>query len=434
MFSQRILGLCAVLLAGCAMNTGAVREAEPVDAGASEEAARLAKLDALEQSALALVRAENEALWAHWTAGAPLELAAVKEPYRALLSRESLVLSHERAELHRFIAGELLAQGVAPEQTALSQLEATVTFTLDGRALAWRDLPRLLASEPSAVKRRALWTASHEAAKQLEAAINARDVKHAQVMSELGLAAEYEAQARGLSLGTLRTEAEAFLTATDAEWATTLERLANEEVKLPVNALTRGDFPRLLRVAPAVDAEFPKEKFLARLPNAEGVKLDVAESPKKSALPLTLALAADDVRVSLKPGAGMRDLQQALSELGLAKALAGRSPLADTRDAQVQAQRDANLLRDEAWLTSAGVTAKAPVIAAARALWLFQTRRAAAVVLADSPENYVKVMGRALGLKLAPDEAARFRVETADVLRTASQLSTLLRAEAQRAK
>lgn len=430
MFSQRILGLCAVLLAGCATNANVVRDAEPVDAAAAAEAARLAKLDGLEASALALHRAEEEALWAHWTTGAPLDLAAVKQPYRALLSRESLALATERPDLHRFIAGELIAEGVAAEQRALSQLEATATFTLDGRALAWRELPRLLASEPSAVKRRALWAASHEAAKQLDDALAKRDQKRAEVLAELGLGADFEEQARGLSLTTLRPEAEAFLTATDAEWAATLERLANDEVKLPVTALTRGDFPRLLRVPAAVDAEFSRDTFAARLPAADGVKVDLAESPKKSALPLTVALAADDVRVSLKPGAGLRDLQQALAELGLAKALLGRSPLADTRDAQVQAQRSANLVRDDAWLTQAGVSSREPVIAAARALWLFQARRAAAVVLATSPEKYLEVMGRALGLKLPAEEVARFHVETADVPRTASQLDTLLRAEA----
>ncbi len=418
-------------MAGCATSSN-VRSAEPVDAGASEETARVAKLDALEQSANALAHAEDEALWAHWTTGAPLDLARVKEPYRALLTRESLALSRERVDLHRFIASELISEGVAAEQSALSQQEATVTFMLDGKELAWRELPRLLASEKSAVKRRALWTASHEAAKKLEEALGARDAKRAQVLQELGLAPDFEEQARGVSLANLRVEAEALLSSTDAEWFATLQKLSDAEVKLPLTALTRGDFPRLLRVPANVDAEFPKEKFAARLPTVEHVTVDVAESPKKSALPLTVALSPADVRVSLKPGVGLRDAQQALAEVGLAKALVGRPRLGDTRGAQVQAQLMADVVRDEAWLAANGVNSREAVIASARALWLFQARRAAAVVLAVSPQKYVEVMGRALGLKLGAEEAARYRVETSDVLRAASQLDTILRAEEQR--
>jgi hypothetical protein len=430
MFSQRILGLSAVLLVGCATNSNV--RSEPADAGLSEEAARAAKLDSLEQQATALLHAEDEALWAHWTAGAPLDFALVKQPYRSLLSRESLTLSRERVDLHRFIASELISEGVAVEQSALSQQEATVTFTLDGKELAWRDLPRLLASEKSAVKRRALWTASHEAAKKLEEALGARDAKRAQVIAELGLAPDFEEQARGVSLANLRVEAEALLNATDAEWFATLQKLSDAEVKLPLTALTRGDFPRLLRVPANVDAEFPKEKFTTRLPTVASVTIDAAESPKKSALPLTVALSPTDVRVSIKPGNGLRDAQQALAEVGLAKALVGRPRLGDMRGAQVQAQLAADSVRDDAWLAVAGVESREAVIASARALWLFQARRAAAVVLSVSPEKYVMVMGRALGLKLNADEAARYRVETSDVLRAASQLDTILRAEEQR--
>ena len=56
------------------------------------------------------------------------------------------------------------------------------------------------------------------------------------------------------------------------------------------------------------------------------------------------------------------------------------------------------------------------------------------MVLSTSPEKYLEVMRRALNLKLGDEEVARYRVETSDLLRTASLLDTLLRADELRTK
>lgn len=455
MFSQRFALVAAVVsLTGCV--TSAPAPQPPADAGTTEAEVVAAKFVALEAEAQLVLAGVDTALWTHWTTGEPLELRKVREGHEGLLSPQTLTTLRRAKELkavepvriddlERWVAGELLSQGVADESASLAALEATLTFTLDGRELAWRDLPRLLVSEQSTVKRRALWTASHAAALKLDEAIALRDARLAQVTQALGLPADFELRSRGLTSGTLRADAEALLSTTDDEWKTTLQRLSDADVKLPLKALTRGDLPRVLRVPANVDAEFSQEKLTARLSTLGGLdalKLDLTEAPRKSFVPLAVAPSPTDVRVSVRPAGGLREQQQVLSEIGLAFRLHGARRLSDPAAAMNEAELYAALVRDDAWLTDAGVTLRGETIAASRALWLFAARRAAALVLskletstdeAAARAKYVELMSRAMGLTLPAAEGARLRIETSDAWRAASQLDAMLKAEKTRA-
>lgn len=428
----------------------------PVDAGVSETQVLSDKVTALETEARVVLGGIDETLWNHWVTAAPLELSKPREGHDALLSAETLKTLRRARELkavepkrvddlERWIAGELLSRGVATESADVAALEATLTFAVDGREHAWRDLPRLLVSERSAVKRRALWTASNEAAKKLDPVILKLEARVAEVTQQLGLPTDFEVRSRGLTPGTLKTQAEALLASTDEEWKTTLQRLSDADVKLPIASLTRADLPRLLRVPTNVDAEFSKEKLQTRLntlAGLDGIKVDLTDAPKKNFVPLAVAPSPADVRLSGRPVNGLREQQQLVSEAGVALQLRGASRLEDPAVALEQAELYGALFRDDAWLTEAGVTLRGETIAAARALWLFQARRAAAVLIAKlepQPDEaaarakFVELIKRALGISIAADEAARFRLELADVWRTASQLDAMLKAEKRRA-
>ena len=88
---------------------------------------------------------------------------------------------------------------------------------------------------------------------------------------------------------------------------------------------------------------------------------------------------------------------------------------------------------------------RALVIAAVKAQRLFLLRRAAGVVLAkletqalteeaEARAKFVAIMSRAVGLTLAPEEGARWRVETDDFFRSATQLEAMRSAEQWRAQ
>lgn len=444
------------MLTTSACVTTSTASSAPADAGVSEPQVLAEKITALETEARVVLSGIDETLWIHWTTGAPLELSKPREGHDALLSPETLKTLRRARELQavqpkrvddleRWVAGELLARGVATERADVAALEATLTFTVDAREYAWRDLPRLLANERSAVKRRALWTASTLAAQKLDPVLLKLEARTAEVTQQLGLPTDFEVRSRGLTPGTLKTRAEALLADTDEEWKTTLQRLSDADVKLPVASLTRADLPRLLRVPTNVDAEFSKDKLQTRLDTLaglDGIKVDLSDAPRKNFVPLAVAPSPTDVRLSGRPVSGLREQQQLFSEAGVALQLRGASRLEDPSFALEQAELFAGLFRDDAWLTEAGVTLRGETIAAARALWLFQARRSAAVLLSKlEPQSdeavarakYVELMTRALGITLAPEEAARFRLELGDAWRTASQLDAMLKAEKRRA-
>lgn len=443
---------------------------EAVDAGPTEADLALPKIAAIEREVLDVLRVNDEALWKSWTTGAPLDLPANAKGHEALLSKETLELLRrartlrpqdaERIDtLARWITGEALVRGLVVETEAITSLEASATFLVDGKEFAWRELGKTLLNEKSAVKRRSIWVASHEVAIKLDALIARRDQKATEVLASLGEPGplQYAARSRGFELEQLEKRAEDALAASDEEWKTTLQALSDVEVKLPAAQLTRGDFPRLLKVAAPIDAEFPKAKIATRLIQTLGVlgvygkpglTLDLAEAAKKNPLPLTVAPASNDVRVSIRPLGGLRDQQLALAEIGAAlqlKSMAAepvfRGRLASPLAAQTESERFAALLADPAWLTANEVKDTAAVIKTVKAQRLFMLRRAAGLVLARLEASraadetaaraaFVTVMTHAMGVTLPAEEGVRWRVETDDFLRSATLLEAMLAAQA----
>jgi hypothetical protein len=446
---------------GCPKVVPSVVERGPADAGV--DPLRL-RLDAIEAEAAEVLRAQDEALWSHWTTGAALDLARATAGHDALFSRACLDElraaraalpapdARRAAHLERWLVGELLAKELAAENDAVASLEAGLTFFVDGKEVAWRDLPRLLRTEKSAVKRRALWKASLVAAERLDAALARRDLKAAELAMRLGSPSvlELAAEARELDLDELARTAETVLATTDDAWRAALQRQSDADMRLPLANLTRAELPRLVRVSPAADAAFPKEQIAPRavavlaslgLYGRPGLTLDLSERSSKHPLPLTVAPVHTDVRVSFLPVGGLRDQASLFSELGTALALREASTghlatdrLGDPASAQVLADLFSGLVGLPAWLTSVGVDAVAQQ--AVQEAWavhrLFVLRRAAGVVLvrletqglpdAEARERYVHHMSRALALPPSAEDGVRWRIDTDDFLRSATTL------------
>ena len=98
---------------------------------------------------------------------------------------------------------------------------------------------------------------------------------------------------------------------------------------------------------------------------------------------------------------------------------------------------------EDAWLAEQEVGHRPEVKAAAKAEALYLRRRAAGVVLARlategladeaaARAKFVAITSRALALNLAPEEGARWRLETEDFLRSATQLLAMRAAEQRR--
>lgn len=467
--------LATATLCGCVKLAPAPEtSALPPDAGPTEAERFAPRVDAFEKEVASTVEAVDLALWQHWTAGTPLALEPITQAHATLLNADQLrFLEQARAArpqdteridaLSHWLSGELLARALVAESEVVANVEASATFTLDGKELLLRDLPKLLVSERSAVKRRSLWTASHAAALRLDAALAHREGVLRATLEQWGLPSSLDLalQNRGLDAARLHALADETLTATEAEWKTTLQTLSDGDVKLPITALTRGDLPRLLKVSPAVDVAFPKNTIATRAVQTlgtvgvygkPGLTLDLSEAAKKLPLPLTVAPTPADVRVSVRPLGGLRDQQSVLGELGAALELHRRrdepffrARLTSTADALVMSELFSTLVSEPEWLTAQGVVPVTSVSDAAKAQRLYQLRRTAGVVLArldtegvadetDARARYVQAMSRALGITLPAEEGARWRVDTEDFLRSASQLTAMTRADAWRAQ
>ena len=418
-------------------------------------------------------RAVDTALWSHWTSGAPIDWAALNTKRDALLTTERLSLLKRALErgaddqlalehLSVFLEAEAVSRSAAAEADAVATLLSTLTFTLDGKDVRWSDLNRLLATEKSALKRKALWTASLPAAEKLDAALAARDAKRAEALAPKTVFA-FEAEQRDVEPEAMRQVAEGVLELTSEAWRLTLERLNQADTKLPIATLTRADLPRLMRVPAEVDLAFGKKELAPRaiatlgslgLYGKKGLTLDLSEAVKKNPLPLTVTPGGPaDVRTSFRPLGGLRDQQLLLSELGVALALqhvtVGRfeyERLGDSALAQATGELFATLPGDAEWLEAQGIpeAARPIVIDAWQVQRLFQARRAAAAYLvrldclerndAQSRSRAAAIFTRALGVIHTEADMARMRFDSDDGLRSATTLRSTLMGEQLRAQ
>ncbi|MCU0696543.1 MAG: hypothetical protein MUC96_08450 [Myxococcaceae bacterium] len=420
----------------------------------------------LERELSTATRAADEALWAHWTTGAPLDagvLAArrllVATPQRLQLLEQASSRGVDDPRALGILESTLRAEALVAQLDVddVGALEAALTFPAEGKEVRWRDLNRLLATEKSALKRKTLWSASLSAAEKLDAALAQRDAKLAQAVAPERPFDVY-AEQRDVEPEAMRRVAEGVLTLTGEAWRLTLERLNAADTKLPVASLTRADLPRLMRVPADVELAFDKKVLAPRaiellsglgLYGRPGLTLDLTDTSKKHPLPLTVAPGGPaDVRVSVRPLGGLRDQQLLLSELGVALALhhaaTGRfvfDRLGDPALAQATGELLALLPLEPAWLESVGVQPQAQqaIVDSVTTQRLFTIRRAAAVYLArldaversdaESKTRAAAIFTRALGVTHTEADLVRLRLDTDDALRSATTLRAMLLAE-----
>lgn len=400
----------------------------------------------------AYLYSQDEALWTQWTVGAPLyDADALRARYPSLFRADAVLTARQAkasagadpralGHLEGSLAGLQISVASASSETALANLEASLTFNVDGRDLPWRDLMRLLANEPSALKRKALWAGSHRAAERLGALIDVRDAAVARAHRGLSLEPDAFSEARlELDLDAVAELAEAVLARTEVDWKAVLERRARDDLKLTLDRVSRADLPRLMRPDVKADAAFPKEKLAGRaralltdlgLAELPGLTVQLEEAKVKGVLPLSLLAGPEDARVAVRPRAGLRAQAAVLSELGRAVALHGGSTqrfeyarlgapvLADVTGALFE-----SLLGQPAWLAAQGLAADQAETAARAWLdgQLFEARREAALVLAanaahelgaaEAQEQWRAAMSRALALPVPPEEVARWKLE-----------------------
>ncbi|WNG60184.1 chromosome segregation protein SMC [Archangium gephyra] len=433
----------------------------------TEEQQLASEVARLASDSAALLKAQDLLVWSYWSEGARADVASTYVGKETLFSLDNIRkidrLRQRTTEprelraltaLQSHFAGEYLSQQLAEVNDAIANLEASLTFQVDGREVRWSELERLLANERSAPKRQALYTAATPALERLNPLIQRREQRTEELVRELGYSS-YEAfggELRQADLGRLALLAEEVLQATEAPYKDVMERLAQRELGMPFTNLTRADLPRLFRPR-EVDGFFPKGELLLRahgtlsgmgidLGGMKNVRIDAREGVKrKNPRPLSLGIEVPgDVRLSVRPVDGALEQSRLLHEFGhtlhYAYTKEPRFELAKLGNPTVTEAYAAlfeDLTEDPVWLEEhAGLTGKdrATYLAATSAHKLFLIRRAAGRLLyqlamhrqeegVDARELYKAMLERVDEMPATKDDVARYLMEQEDFFQSA---------------
>ncbi|WP_395819448.1 chromosome segregation protein SMC [Archangium minus] len=453
-----LLGLSS--LGGCATT----RSASPPLTEEQKLAAEVARLAAEAED---LLKSQDLLVWRFWAEGARADMASTYVGKEALFSLDNIRKIDRLRQrttdarelraltaLQSHFAGEYLSQQLAEVNDAIANLEASLTFQVDGREVRWRDLERLLANERSAPRRKALYVAATPALERLNPLIHRREQRTEELVRELGYAS-YEAfggELRQADLGRLGLLAEEVLQATEKPYKEVMERLAQRELGMPFTSLTRADLPRLFRPR-EVDGFFPKSELLLRahgtlsgmgidLGEMKNVRIDARDDVKrKNPRPLTLGIEVPkDVRLSVRPIEGALEQARLLHEFGHAlhyaftkEARFELAKLGNPTVTEAYAALFEDLSEDPVWLEEhAGLSGKdrASYLAATSAHKLFLIRRAAGKLLyqlalhrqqeeVDPRELYRTLLERVDEMPATDDDVARYLVDQEDFFQSA---------------
>lgn len=448
------------VLSGCPKPQVASRTTFRVDTpdARAERGALKPKVDALSKDAEALLHAQDELVWKHWTGGTGADLGKTYAGHEALLSRDSIqrvdrlrALSVDARDLRAltylksYLVGEYLARQTAEVSEAIANLEASMSFSAEGHDHPYRELDRLLLSEPSLAKRHALYAASLPSVDRLNESLHRRNEKVTALLRELGYPSNeaFGVELRQADLSALSAAAEEVIHRTSVAYTQLLALRAKTRLQASVLQLQRADLPRLFR-APDVDRFFPKAQLLPRaletlkgmgfdLAALKNIHLDVKDSPRKSSRALTLPVAVPgDIRVSLRLTGGARDQRTLFHELGhaLHDGLTSEprfelAQLGNGTVAEVFAYLFEDLVDDRLWLEqNAGLSGaeREEYLAGANAQRLYLLRRVSGRLLYQVmrerlPEGdpgkglYALLLKRVDTLPLTPADEARYLVD-----------------------
>ncbi len=449
-------------LGGCATPS-----AGAMPAPLSAEQKRAAEVAQSAAQAQALLKTQEELLWGFWAEGTKADMASTYVGREALFTLDSIRKIDQLRQhtsqprelraltaLQSHFAGEYLSQQLAEVNDALANLEASLTFPVDGREVRWHELERLLANERSAVKRKALYTAATPALERLTPLIRRRAERMQALVHELGYTS-YEAlggELRQADLERLGLLADEVLQATEAPYKEVMERLAQRELGQSFASLTRADLPRLFR-SRDVEGFFAKGEALPRahgtlagmgmdLAGMKNVRIDARDDVKhKNPRPLTLGIEVpQDVRMSVRPVGGALEQARLLHEFGHALHYAYTketrfelTKLGNPTVTEAYAALFEDLTEDPVWLEEhAGLKDKerAGFLAATSAHKLFLIRRAAGRLLyelalhregtpVDARALYKTLIERVDTMPATDDDTARYLVDQEDFFQSA---------------
>lgn len=239
-----------------------------------------------------------------------------------------------------FAAEGRVGRATAALDAELARREAFLDLQVDGERLGFRESSIVQANEPDRDRRARIEDARLEATER-ELNPLRREVLERQgaIARELGWPGYRELcdELKGLRLGAIAGQAQAFLDATDIDYPGIVEPALRETVGVGLGESRRSDLPRFFRFAQA-DGQFPGEALLAAYESTlaglgidvsaqDGIVLDVKPRPRKSPRAFCAPVRAPgEVYLVVPPAGGRDDYLALLHEGGHAQHYGGVDP------------------------------------------------------------------------------------------------------------
>jgi hypothetical protein len=325
-----------------------------------------------------------------------------------------------------------LGQATKELEAELAEREAKAAITVDGEEVGFRDSTVLQANEPDAERREEIERGRLELTERtLNPLLRELVERQHERAAQLGYASYMDLceRTKGLDLAALRSQTDAFSTATAEAYPRVLEPELRRRLGHGIAQLRRSDLPRFFRAADE-DRHFPAQRLvesllgtlqglgIAEQPN---VVLDVERRPNKSPRAFCAPVRVpDEVYLVIAPVGGRDDFSALFHEAGHTEHYAhvGRELAFEFRYLGDNAVTEAfaflfeHLVEDPVWLERyLGISDPAELASYARANRLIYLRRYAAKLAyemelhgADGsldrfPDRYSALLGDALQIE-----------------------------------
>lgn len=354
----------------------------------------IALIDSLRVSAEELIKHQSVMGWNNWTHGAASNQDSLYRAYAHLFTKENIALV-ERAEANEpdsvqqkrlrffrhYLTTELISKELAPLTDSVSNLEATLTVTFQGKSIPYRQVSSLLSNETSQPRRAALYAATDSALDALNAVLVQVEEENQNLAKELGFAS-YNTMVeaiKDIDLHSFARTAETILDDTDSLYTGLLQEILKRELRLPADRFFRYDTGQLFRVR-RFDTYFPQSPMMDLLRTTyEGLGIDldaqrnltIDAATRDTKNPRAVCFAVDipnDVRLSIKPIGGYDDYAALFHEVGHGLHFANTTEnafefkyLGENTVTETFAFLSEHLLANQAWLRQHG-SMPAPVL------------------------------------------------------------------------
>jgi hypothetical protein len=412
----------------------------------------MARVDSLRVEAEELIRAQSLMGYRSWAFGAPSNQDSLYRAHEGLFAPENLdLISRAEAEeadslqktrlfyFRRYLTLEALGKATAPLADRSTTYAGEASILFEGKKIAYRQIPILLANEGNPARRAALYRAANPVLDTLSDLAAQTDAVYSHLARDLGYRSYSDMieKLKGFSLESVGRLADSALAETDSLYFALLPEMLRVYAHLDTSTFYRYDTGALFRVR-IFDRYFPKSEVLPSVeasyrslgvdPTTQtNLHIDTVARPGKNPRAACFALAVPgDIRISIKPSGGVLDFSALYHEMGHAEQYANTTEhamefkyLGEPTLTETYAFLSEYLLSNQAWLrqrSSMPVAVLKDFVKFQAFTRLYYVRRYCAKFLFEEryyrgeehpQEIYASLLSHALGYKPLPDDKKR---------------------------